>query len=100
MTWGCRLGVGIPARQEQRHRVGNVGARDRGRAVVRRDDDAEVLGHVVAFEEALERLESDEYWWCTECGAWVGYRRLRARPVTTLCILCKEKQEHRERAFA
>ena len=52
------------------------------------------------IEEALDRLEGDDYWWCTECGAWIGYRRLRARPVTTLCILCKEKQEHRERAFA
>ncbi len=52
------------------------------------------------IEEALDRLEEEDYWWCTECGAWIGYRRLRARPVTTLCILCKEKQEHRERAFA
>jgi DnaK suppressor protein len=52
------------------------------------------------IEEALERLEEGEYWSCTECEAWIGFRRLRARPVTTLCIICKEKQEHRERAFA
>ena len=52
------------------------------------------------IEDALERLENEEYWWCTECSAWIGFRRLRARPVTTLCIICKEKQEHRERAFA
>ena len=52
------------------------------------------------IEEALERLEDDEYWWCEECEAWIGFRRLRARPVTKLCIICKEKQEHRERAFA
>ena len=52
------------------------------------------------IEEALERLEDGEYWECNECGAWIGFRRLRARPVTTLCIVCKEKQEHRERAFA
>ena len=52
------------------------------------------------IEDSLERLENEEYWWCTECSAWIGFRRLRARPVTTLCIICKEKQEHRERAFA
>ena len=23
-------------------------------------------------------------WWCTGCEAWIGFRRLRARPVTTL----------------
>lgn len=52
------------------------------------------------IEEALERLENGEYWACGECEAWIGFRRLRARPVTTLCIICKEKQEHQERAFA
>ena len=52
------------------------------------------------IEEALERLDDGEYWHCEECEAWIGFRRLRARPVTTLCIICKEKQEHRERAFA
>ena len=52
------------------------------------------------IDEALERIESGDYWWCTQCEAWIGFRRLRARPVTTLCIICKEKQEHRERAFA
>lgn len=52
------------------------------------------------IDEALERIDNEEYWWCTGCEAWIGFRRLRARPVTTLCINCKEKQEHRERTFA
>ncbi|MEE2787037.1 MAG: TraR/DksA C4-type zinc finger protein [Myxococcota bacterium] len=55
---------------------------------------------LVKIEEALERVDDESYWECEECGAWIGFRRLRARPVTTLCILCKEKQEHRERAYA
>ena len=55
---------------------------------------------LVKIEEALERLEDGSYWECEECEAWIGFRRLRARPVTTLCILCKEKQEHRECAYA
>jgi DnaK suppressor protein len=50
------------------------------------------------IEHSLERLESDDYWWCDECGAWIGFKRLRARPVTTLCIICKEKRERKERS--
>lgn len=52
------------------------------------------------IEEALERLSEGEYWWCEDCGAWIGFKRLRARPVTDLCIQCKEQREHRERGFA
>lgn len=49
---------------------------------------------------ALERLDEAEYWWCDDCEAWIGFRRLKARPVTTLCILCKENHERREKGFA
>lgn len=51
-------------------------------------------------EQSLERLEAGDYWWCDDCGAWIGFRRLRARPVTTLCIQCKEKRERKERGYA
>ncbi|MBU0551832.1 TraR/DksA C4-type zinc finger protein [Myxococcota bacterium] len=50
--------------------------------------------------DALRRLEQGEYFWCSECEGFIGLKRLSARPVTTLCIRCKEKQEKRERAFA
>ena len=50
------------------------------------------------IEHSLVRLESEDYWWCDECGAWIGFRRLRARPVTTLCIVCKERRERKERS--
>ena len=26
------------------------------------------------IEHSLERLESDDYWWCDECGAWIGFK--------------------------
>ncbi len=52
------------------------------------------------IEKALARLEEGEYWWCTSCGVFIGLKRLEARPVTTLCIRCKEKQERRERVYA
>ena len=50
------------------------------------------------IEHSLERLETEDYWWCDECDAWIGFRRLRARPVTTLCIICKERREKKERS--
>lgn len=52
------------------------------------------------IERSLVRLNDAEYWWCMDCEAWIGFRRLRARPVTTLCIVCKEARERRERGFA
>lgn len=52
------------------------------------------------IDEAIERLEEAQYWWCVDCDAWIGFRRLRARPVTTLCIQCKENRERRERGYA
>jgi len=52
------------------------------------------------IEIALERLEEEEYWWCDDCGGWIGFGRLRARPVTTVCIQCKENRERREKTYA
>ena len=52
------------------------------------------------IEQSLQRLEEGDYWWCDECDSWIGFKRLRARPVTTLCIICKEKRERKERSNA
>ncbi len=52
------------------------------------------------IDASLERIENDEYFWCSSCSNFIGLNRLLARPVTTLCIRCKEKQERQERSFA
>lgn len=52
------------------------------------------------IEKALHKIESGEYGICEECGEEIGERRLEARPVTDLCIRCKEEQERVERSFA
>lgn len=49
------------------------------------------------IREALERLDLDEYGICESCGEEIGEARLRARPVTTLCIECKTEQERQEK---
>ncbi len=46
---------------------------------------------------ALERIENGTYGICEECGGEIGIARLKARPVTTLCIECKSKQEEKEK---
>ena len=45
----------------------------------------------------LERLQNDEYNVCEECGDFISKERLDARPVTTLCINCKQMEEDREK---
>jgi DnaK suppressor protein len=46
----------------------------------------------------LLRLEANEIDVCDECGEAISFRRLMARPVTTLCIDCKEQAEREEAA--
>lgn len=49
------------------------------------------------IREALDRLEEGEFGVCESCGEEIGEARLRARPVTTLCIECKTEQERQEK---
>jgi DnaK suppressor protein len=51
------------------------------------------LLHKIA--KALRRLDD-----CEVCGDEISERRLEARPVTTMCIACKEEQERNERSLA
>lgn len=52
---------------------------------------------IFKIEEALRRLDDGEYGVCEECGEKIAIARLKARPVTTLCIECKSDQEIEER---
>ena len=49
------------------------------------------------IDEALEKLERDEYGYCESCGVEIGIRRLEARPTATLCIECKTLEEIKEK---
>lgn len=52
---------------------------------------------IFKIQEALQRLDNGEYGICEECGEEIAINRLKARPVTTLCIDCKSNQEVAER---
>lgn len=59
-----------------------------------RDRERKLMGKI---KEAIARIDDGTYGTCEECGERIGLDRLRARPVTTLCIDCKSLQEARER---
>ena len=50
------------------------------------------------IKEAIDRIDNGTFGICEVCGKEIGEERLMARPVTTLCIDCKKKQEAREKA--
>ncbi|MBE0577661.1 MAG: RNA polymerase-binding protein DksA [Desulfuromonadales bacterium] len=49
------------------------------------------------IREALDRIEAGDFGECEDCGDQIGEARLKARPVTTLCIECKTEQERQEK---
>lgn len=51
---------------------------------------------IMKINDALERMDNDEYGFCESCEEPINEKRLRARPMTTMCIDCKEEQEREE----
>ena len=52
---------------------------------------------IIKINEALERIENGTFGICEVCGEEISEERLRARPVTTLCIDCKTEAEEKEK---
>ena len=52
------------------------------------------------IDKVIKKIEEGTYGICESCGEEIGIKRLEARPVTDLCIRCKEEQEKMERTFA
>jgi DnaK suppressor protein len=51
------------------------------------------------IEDALSRIENNTYGICEICEEDISIKRLEARPVTTMCIRCKEEQEKQEKSY-
>jgi DnaK suppressor protein len=49
------------------------------------------------IDEAIGRIDSEDYGYCESCGVEIGVQRLEARPTATLCIDCKTLDEIREK---
>lgn len=45
------------------------------------------------IDEALGRIATNTYGICESCNQEIPLKRLKARPMTTLCVSCKAQQE-------
>jgi DnaK suppressor protein len=70
---------------QESERIATLRIRDRERKLIAKID------------EAIGRIHDGTYGICETCGEPIGVDRLRARPVTTLCIDCKAEQEAEEK---
>ena len=52
---------------------------------------------IMKMQEAIKRIDDGVFGICEVCGGPISEKRLIARPVTTLCIECKTKQEKMEK---
>jgi len=52
---------------------------------------------ILKIKEALNRIDNGTFGICEVCGEKISEKRLEARPVTTLCIECKKRQEMDEK---
>ena len=51
---------------------------------------------IAKISQSLARIEEGTYGICDMCGEEISVQRLKARPVTTFCIICKNKMESLE----
>lgn len=61
---------------------------------LRTKDRARKLIHKI--DEAIERIDNKTYGYCEETNAPIGYNRLEARPIATLCIEAQEIHEKKQ----
>ena len=45
------------------------------------------------IENALQRMESNDFGYCDECGENISKKRLMAVPLTSMCINCQSIEE-------
>jgi DnaK suppressor protein len=48
------------------------------------------------IDKALKKFDVNEFGLCTDCGGWIKFERLLARPTAEMCIVCKEESERDE----
>jgi DnaK suppressor protein len=58
-----------------------------------RDRESRLIGKI---DQSLARIEEGTFGICDMCGEKISLQRLKARPVTNFCIICKNKMEELE----
>ena len=67
---------------------------DRIRTLRIRDRESMLIKKI---RRSLKDIENGDYGICEDCGEDISIERLKARPVTSLCIGCKTKRESLEK---
>ena len=49
---------------------------------------------LIQVQQALNRIDEDNYGFCDECGELINQERLKLNPTTTFCIGCASKLEN------
>ncbi len=93
---GVIIGSGINSNQENLSDVGDqaTAVADQNFLLRLKEREQKLLKKI---DEALERIANGTFGICESCGGEIGFKRLKARPVTTLCIDCKTQQEQEEK---
>jgi len=93
---GVIIGSGINQNQENLPDVGDQASAvaDQNFLLRLKEREQKLLKKI---DEALARINQGNFGICESCGEEIGYKRLKARPVTTLCIECKTQQEKEEK---
>jgi len=47
---------------------------------------------IAEISEALERMDEGSYGVCADCGEWIAYNRLEARPELRFCAACASEE--------
>jgi DnaK suppressor protein len=93
---GVIIGSGLNSNQENLADVGDqaTAVADQNFLLRLKEREQKLLKKI---DEALERIANGTFGICESCGGEIGFKRLKARPVTTLCIECKTQQEQEEK---
>jgi DnaK suppressor protein len=92
-----QAGIGFPDRQDQ---IISPDTTDQAQAemdrnfLLRLKEREQKL--IKKIDQAVERIDNGTFGICRGCGNEIPLPRLKARPVTDLCIECKTKQEQDE----
>jgi len=80
----------------------SIHAADLGTDAGEREKDLQVASaegrRLQEIDEALLRLDDDDFGICEECGQQIEHRRLEVVPHARLCLKCQEKAERLSRS--
>lgn len=52
------------------------------------------------IEKTINKIDSDDFGYCDDCGEEIGIKRLEARPTADLCVNCKSLAEIKEKQLS